>query len=313
MGAHGGRGLALVFPGQGSQRQGMALPWRDEASFARWGQADRILGRDVTRLGREASADELREPAACQVALFVHGVVLLEAWQARGGREPVAVAGHSLGEYVALVAAGVLGFADGLSLVHARATATQRAAEARPGTMVACLGYDVDVVAAACGEAGAYLANDNAPGQVVVAGGPRALARLREALSGGPGRGKVVDLDVGAAYHSPHMEPAAEPFSQALDGAVFADARVPVVANVDALPHAGAGEWPALLRRQLVRPVRWRETVGALRDLGAGTVVELGASAVLTGLVKRTDRSLARGVVTSPADLAHRADQPVEG
>ncbi|CAN5115985.1 ACP S-malonyltransferase [soil metagenome] len=312
MRANDGQGLALVFPGQGSQRERMAVGWRDEPSFARWGDADRILGRHVTRLGLEASADELREPAACQVALFVHGVVVLEAWRARGGREPVAVAGHSLGEYVALVAAGVLGFADGLTLVHARATATQRAADARPGTMVACLGYDVAAVAAACQEAGAHLANDNAPGQVVVAGGPEALGRLREALADAPGRGKVVPIDVGAAYHSPHMAPAVEPFAEAVDGAAFADARVPVVANVDARPHTDAGEWPALLRRQLVRPVRWRETVGALRDLGVGTVVELGASPVLTGLVKRTDRSLARRAVTSPDDLGRRAGQPVE-
>ncbi len=302
--AHDEHGLALVFPGQGSQREGMAVPWADEPSFARWREADRILGRDVARLGLNASADELREPAACQVALFVHGVVVLEAWRARGGPEPVAVAGHSLGEYVSLVAAGVLGFADGLSLVHARATATQRAAQARPGTMVACLGYDVEVVATACGEAGAHLANDNAPGQVVVAGGPEALERLRAALSGAPGRGRVVPLEVGAAYHSPHMAPAVEPFSEVLEGAAFADARMPVVANVDALPHAGAGEWPTLLRQQLVRPVRWRETVGALRVLGTGTVVELGATAVLTGLVKRTDRSLVRRVVTTPEDLA---------
>lgn len=312
MRANDGQALALVFPGQGSQREHMAVAWRQEPSFARWSEADRILGRDVTRLGLEASADELREPAACQVALFVHGVVVLEAWRARGGREPVAVAGHSLGEYVALVAAGVLGFADGLTLVHARATATQRAADARPGTMVACLGYEVAAVAAACEKAGAHLANDNAPGQVVVAGGPQELGRLREALGDATGRGRIVPLDVGAAYHSPHMAPAVEPFAEALDGACFSDARAPVVANVDARPHTGAGEWPALLRSQLVRPVRWRQTVGALSQLGAGTVVELGASPVLTGLVKRTDRSLARRAVTGPDDLGRRAGQPVE-
>jgi [acyl-carrier-protein] S-malonyltransferase len=211
------------------------------------------------------------------------------------------VAGHSLGEYTALVAAGVLEFADGLRLVDARARLTQEAADARPGTMVACLGFDIEQVRSACEEAGAHLANDNATGQITVAGSKRALDRLRELLAAGPGR--VVDLSVGAAYHSPHMEPAVEPFGAVLDGAAFADGRVPVVANVDAAPHTAAGEWPGLLRRQLVAPVRWRETVGTLGALGVEEVVELGASAVLTGLVKRTDRTLRRRSVISPEDL----------
>jgi [acyl-carrier-protein] S-malonyltransferase len=293
--------IALVFPGQGSQREGMAGAWREHEAFARWAEADDLLGRDVTRLGLDAPAEELREPVNCQVALFVHHVVLLEAWRAAGGADPVVVAGHSLGEYDALVAAGVLGFADGLRLVDARARLTQDAADARPGTMVACLGIDVDEVRAACAEAGAYVANDNATGQIVAAGSREALGRLRELLA--EGKGRVVDVNVGAAYHSPHMEPAVSPFGKVLEEAGFADAAVPVVANVDAEPHTAAGEWPDLLRRQLVSPVRWRETVGVLAKAGADEVVELGASAVLTGLVKRTDRSLGRRNVTVPEDL----------
>ena len=300
--------VALVFPGQGSQVAGMARAWAEHPAAARWHEADELLGRDVGRLGRDASADELREPANCQIALFVHHVVLLEAWRAAGGAEPVAVAGHSLGEYDALVAAGVLGFADGLRLVEARARHTQRAAEERPGTMVACLGYDVEVVTAACAQAGVHVANDNAPGQLVAAGTRDALGRLRELLAdSGQGRGKVVPLAVGAAYHSPHMEPAVAPFGRALDAAAFAAAAVPVVANVDARPHTDAAEWPALLRRQVVSPVRWRETVTTLAGLGVDEVVELGASPVLTGLVKRTHRSLGRRTVSTPADLEQAA------
>ncbi|MGH8907504.1 MAG: ACP S-malonyltransferase [Egibacteraceae bacterium] len=293
--------IALVFPGQGSQKEGMARGWGDHGSFARWAEADELLGWNVTRLGIQADADELREPVNCQVALFVHHVVLLEAWRVAGGASPIAVAGHSLGEYDALVAAGVLTFADGLRLVDVRARLTRQAADARPGTMLACLGFDVEQVRAACVQAGAHLANDNATGQVVAAGTEEALDRLRELLA--QARGKIVGLKVGAAYHSPHMEPAVEPLGAALDQVAFADAQVPVVANVDAQPHTAKGEWAGLLRRQLVAPVRWRETIGTLKALGVEEVVELGASAVLTGLVKRTDPTLRRRNVTTPEDL----------
>jgi [acyl-carrier-protein] S-malonyltransferase len=296
-------GVAVVFPGQGSQRAGMAQAWRAEPSFARWQQADDLLGRDVTRLGLEADADELRVPVNCQVALFVHGVVMHEAWVATGARATV-TAGHSLGEYNALVAAGVLDFADGLRLVDARARATQSAADQRPGTMVACLGYPVEVVAAACDRTGAHVANDNAPGQIVAAGTADVLDRLREDLTSSGERGKVVALEVGAAYHSPHMEPAVAPFGAVLDATAFRDSAVPVIANVDARPHRAAADWPQVLRAQLTSPVRWRETVVTMAGAGVGRVIELGASAVLTGLVKRTERSLDRHTVIAPQDLA---------
>lgn len=294
---------AVVFPGQGSQRPQMAAGWRDVPSFARWNEADSILSRDVTRLGLDADADELRVPAQCQVALFVHGVVLLEAWRDATGGEAAFTAGHSLGEYNALVAAGVLDFADGLRLVDARARHTQAAADARPGTMVACLGYDTEVVAAACEAVGAFVANDNAPGQIVVAGSVEVLTRLKDQLAERPERGKVVDVEVGAAYHSPHMDDAVEPFRSAVEQARFADAAIPVIANVDAQPHTSAGDWPDLLVRQIVTPVRWRETVGILELEGVTDVVELCAAPVLTGLVKRTARGLGRSSVTSPEDL----------
>ncbi|CAN5574983.1 ACP S-malonyltransferase [soil metagenome] len=299
--------IALVFPGQGSQQQGMAAPWRDHPAFARWAEADELLGEDVTRLGLDAGDEELREPAACQVALFVHHVVLLDAWRAAGGAEPAVVAGHSLGEYNALVAAGVVDFADGLRLVHARAEQTQLAADQRPGTMVACLGFEVEEVQQACDKVGVYVANDNATGQIVAAGASDDLDRLRALLEGG--RGRVRELNVGAAYHSPHMEPAVEPFGIALDGARFAEAAVPVVANIDARPHTAAGDWPQLLRQQITSPVRWRETIGTLAGMGVTEVVELGASAVLTGMVKRTDSSLGRRNVRTPDEVAAKAGE----
>ena len=301
--------VALVFPGQGSQEPGMATPWVDAGAGDRWREAGEVLGADVLRLGTDASAEELRRPANCQVALFVHHVVLLKAWRTAGGADPVAVAGHSLGEYDALVAAGVLDFPPALRLVDARARHTEAAAKARPGTMFACLGFPDGEVEAVCDEVdGATVANDNAPGQIVIAGAVEALATVRDRLLGdGEGdaaaRGRVKGLAVGAAYHSPHMEPAVAPLGAALDATAFRAADVPVVANVDARPHTAAGEWPDLLRRQVTAPVRWRETVGTLRELGVEEVVELGASPVLTGLVKRTDRTLRRRTVSVPEDL----------
>ena len=291
---------AVVFPGQGSQRPAMALPWAEEPTFTRWADADEILGRDITHLGITADATELREPASCQVALFVHHAVVWDAWR-RGGVRPALVAGHSLGEYSALYAAGVLSFPDALRLVDARARATQAAAEASPGRMVACLGCDAEAVAQACAASGAHVANDNAPGQVVVAGSPAALDRLTELLADGPGR--VAPLEVGAAYHSPHMAPAVEPFGAALDRTTFADSDVAVVANVDARAHSTGRDWPQLLRAQLTSPVRWADTVRTLAAEGITAVVELGASPVLTGLVKRIDRSLERRFVEAPSDL----------
>lgn len=299
--------IALVFPGQGSQVPGMARAWAGTPGASRWTEASEVLGRDVARLGTDAGEDELREPRACQVALFVHHLVLLEAWRAAGGDPPRAVAGHSLGEYDALVAAGAISFPEALRLVDLRARLTQEAADARPGTMLACLGFPDGLVESTAGEVGAFVANDNAPGQIVVAGPAAALEALRDRLgrSGeGPSAGRIRDVNVGAAYHSPHMEPAVEPLGTALQAARFDDTAVPVVANVDAAPHNRGADWSELLRRQVTAPVRWRETVGALAALGVTEVVELCAAPVLTGLVKRTDRELGRRTVSSPEDLA---------
>lgn len=293
--------IALVFPGQGSQQEGMARPWRDHPAAQRWEEASQLLGWDVAALGTDADADTLREPRNCQIALYVHHVVLLQAWREAGGQEPIATAGHSLGEYDALVAAGVLGFADGLRLVDVRARATQDAADRAPGTMVACLGFEVAAVQAACTASGAHVANDNAPGQIVVAGSRPALDRLRAALA--EHSGKIRDVNVGAAYHSPHMAAAEAPLRAALEAAELSDAAVPVVANVDAQAHTAAADWPDLLRRQVTSPVRWRESVGTLAARGVEEVVELGATGVLTGMVKRIDRGLARRTVSAPEDL----------
>ena len=293
-------GVAVVFPGQGSQRPAMAAPWSDHPAFVRWSDADAVLGRDITRLGLEAGADELRDPVNCQVALYVHHAVLLQAWKAAGGSAAVA-AGHSLGEYSALLAADILTFEEGLQLVDRRARATDVAAAQSPGGMVACLGGDADALRAACDAAGAFLANDNAEGQLVVAGSFEALDAFADLATDHGAR--VRRLEVGAAYHSPFMLAAVPLFEPALTAMTFSDGAIPVVANVDATPHRIGTQWPALLRKQLTTPVRWRESVQSLAAGGTQSVVELGASPVLTGLVKRIAPDLQRTSVLAPADL----------
>jgi [acyl-carrier-protein] S-malonyltransferase len=171
--------------------------------------------------------------------------------------------------------------------------------------MVACLGYPVETVTAACAETGASLANDNAPGQMVAAGSAASLEALQARLAetGGP-RGRVVAMEVGAAYHSQHMASAADELAPVLGDAPFGHGECPLVANVDAAAHRSSSDWAELLRQQLTAPVRWRESVHTLAGLGIGEVVELAAAPVLTGLVKRTNPSLARRAVTEPGELA---------
>lgn len=298
---------ALIFPGQGSQKPGMALPWQQVESFGRWAQADQVLGMDVARLGADAPAEELTEPRNCQIALFVHHVVMLEAWVAARGYSTAneagigMTAGHSLGEYDALVAAGALGFEAALRLVDVRARATQAAAEQAPGTMIAALGFEVEQVEDACRSAGAHVANDNAVGQITISGTPAQLDAVKQDLS--QYRGKVVDLPVGAAYHSPHMQTAVGPLGKALEDAPFVDADIPVMANVDASAHQAAGDWPQLLRDQVTSPVRWRQSVLAMRDAGVEDVVELGATSPLSAMIKRIDRSIGRTAITTPEEL----------
>lgn len=293
--------VAVVFAGQGSQRPGMGEAWRDRSSWSLWGEAEEILRRPLEWLALEAGEDELRQPVNCQTALFVHQAVLYQEWARGSGQEVACVAGHSLGEYNALVAAGVLTFAEALRLVDARAAATAEAAALAPGGMAACVGFDDTVVTRAATATGTHVCNDNAPGQLVVAGDHAALDRLAAALADGPGR--VVRLNVGAAYHSPAMGPAVPRLREALRAVSFREPRMPVIANVDAAPHTRAGDWPMLLERQLIHAVRWRETVTRFPLLGVTTQVELSASPVLTALAKRAAPSLARVHVSTPRAL----------
>lgn len=292
---------AVMFPGQGSQKPGMGAPWVGTSSWAAVEEVSDVVGRDVAGLLLDADAGTLQATRNAQVAAFALGLVILDAGR-RSGITWGASVGHSLGEYTALVAAGVLGVADAARLVGERAEAMQVAAEESPGTMSAILGLELDDVTACCGSmAGAWVANDNAPGQVVVAGTrdgvDAAVAAARE-------RGaKVLPLAVGGAFHTPLMGAAQERLDLALGKAPFADATSVVVANVDAAPHRNAHDFRSLLSAQLCRPVRWRESVLTLAELGVTRVVELGPGAVLSGMVKRTAPALDRVAVATPREL----------
>lgn len=297
--------LAFTFPGQGSQRPAMGASWAEHESFELVAHAGEVVGFDVAALVLEADQETLTRTANAQLATFVTSLVVLDAAE-RLGLEPAACAGHSLGEYTALVATGALSYEDGLRLVCERGAAMQDAADQRPGTMMAVLGLDDDDVAAACqrSEKDAWVANYNAPGQVVIAGAPDALEETA-AIARSLGAKRVLAFPVGGAFHTPYMAPARERLRKALATVSFREADPVVVSNVDARPHPDPADWPRLLSAQLCGPVRWRQSLVTMHAAGARTFVELGPGGVLTGLVKRA--LPAEGVtavsVATPEDL----------
>jgi [acyl-carrier-protein] S-malonyltransferase len=297
--------LAFTFPGQGSQRPGMGEAWVDHPSFELVEQASEIAGSDVAELLLRADETALRATNNAQMATFVQSLVVLDAAE-RLGVEPAVCAGHSLGEYTALVATGSLSFEDGVALVAERGAAMLEAAGTRPGTMAAILGLDDDDAEAAClrAEGDVWVANFNAKGQVIIAGDPDALARAGE-IAKGLGARRILSFPVGGAFHTPFMASARERLRKALGSVTFRSPEPVVVANVDARAHGDPADWPGLLSAQLCSPVRWRQTLGTLVDLGATTFTELGPGGVLTGLAKRTvtGEQFETFAVSTPAEL----------
>jgi [acyl-carrier-protein] S-malonyltransferase len=295
-----------MFPGQGSQRPGMGQAWRDHPSWALVGQLSEVVGRDLSALLLDAGADALKATSNAQVATYAVSLVALDAVRrsALGAglpRQVIAVAGHSLGEYTALVAAGALSAEAGAGLVNARAQAMQAAADANPGTMAAVLGLDLGLVVAACADGdGAWVANDNTPGQVVVAGtfpGVEEAGRRATEL----GAKRVIPLQVGGAFHTPLMEPAQVLLDRALAQVEIRRSEVALVANVDALAHTDG--FGALLSAQLCSRVRWRESLLSVAGMGARLFVELGPGTELSGMVRRTVPEAARANVAGPEDI----------
>ena len=295
--------LAFTFPGQGSQRPGMGRPWVDHDSWELVGEASAVADRDVARLLLDADAEELRDTRNAQLTTFVSSLMVLDAVE-RLGIEPAFCAGHSLGEYTALAASGALSFEEGVRLVCERADAMHDAGHDNPGTMAAVLGLDDDQVEIACrlADADVWVANFNAPGQVVIAGsfeGVRLASEKAKELGGK----KVMALPVSGAFHTPYMVPARDRLRKAIAEADPRDTDVPVVSNVDALAHDKGVEWSALLSAQLSSPVRWKHCLLTLADAGVNDFLELGPGGVLTGMAKRTLSDVRTLSVSTPDEL----------
>ena len=295
--------LAFTFPGQGSQRPGMGRPWVGHDSWELVDEASDVAGRDVGALLLDADAEELKDTRNAQLTTFVSSLMVLDAVE-RLGIEPSFCAGHSLGEYTALTATGALSFEDGVRLVVERADAMHEAGTTNPGTMAAVLGLDDDQVEIACRRADAdvWVANFNAPGQVVIAGSPSGVASASEHAKE-LGAKKVMPLQVSGAFHTPFMTAARDRLRSAIAQASPRDIEVPVISNVDALPHALGEEWSSLLSAQLSSPVRWKHCLLTLADAGVVGFVELGPGGVLTGMAKRTVDNARTISVATPEEL----------
>ena len=295
--------ICFTYPGQGSQKAGMGSAWVDHPSWELVAEASEAAGRDVARLLLKADDDELRHTRNSQLATFMVSMIALDA-VSRVGIETAGHAGHSLGEYSALVAAGVVDFVDGVRLVTERGEAMQVAAEEQEGTMVAILGLDDDLAEQACQRADGdvWVANYNAPGQVVIAGCP-SMVDAAGTIAKELGAKRVMALPVGGAFHTPFMASARERLQKAVGKTEFRIPDHPVYANVDAAGHTGADIWGDLLIEQLTSPVRWRQSVHNMCDAGFTTFVEMGPGAVLTGTVKRTAKECQPLKVNAPADI----------
>lgn len=295
--------LAFTFPGQGSQRPGMGRPWVGHDSWELVEEASDVAGRDVSALLLDADAEELKDTRNAQLTTFVSSLMVLDAVE-RLGIEPSFCAGHSLGEYTALTATGALSFEDGVRLVVERADAMHEAGTTSPGTMAAVLGLDDDQVEVACRRADAdvWVANFNAPGQVVIAGSPAGVASASQHAKE-LGAKKVMPLQVSGAFHTPFMTAARDRLRNAIALASPRDIEVPVISNVDALAHSLGEEWSSLLSAQLSSPVRWKHCLLTLADAGVVDFVELGPGGVLTGMAKRTVDNARTISVATPEEL----------
>jgi [acyl-carrier-protein] S-malonyltransferase len=285
---------AYVFPGQGAQYPGMGKDMYDNSPIARelFDKANEILGFEITKIMFEGTADELKQTNVTQPAIFLHSVILSKVLGDKF--QPEMTAGHSLGEFSALVAAGALSFEDGLTLVSKRAQAMQKACEAQPSTMAAIVGSDDEIVEQVCAEVDGVVvaANYNCPGQLVISGAVEAVNQACELLKA-KGAKRALILPVGGAFHSPLMEPAREELAAAIEATTINAPVCPVFQNVDAKPQTDPLVIKQNLIAQLTGPVRWTQTVKNMVAGGATSFTELGPGKVLQGLVAKIDNSVA--------------------
>ncbi|PXW47974.1 [acyl-carrier-protein] S-malonyltransferase [Erwinia sp. AG740] len=306
--------FAMVFPGQGSQSVGMLAELAEQFPLIKetFDEASSVLGYDLWQLSQQGPAEELNKTWQTQPALLTASVALWRVWQQQGGPQPTLMAGHSLGEYSALVCAGVLDFKQAVSLVELRGKLMQEAVPEGTGAMYAIIGLDNDAIATACADAaqGQVVSpvNFNSPGQVVIAGNKEAVERAGAACKAA-GAKRALPLPVSVPSHCALMEPAAHKLAQALEAVTFNAPQVPVVNNVDVSAESAPQAIRSALVRQLHSPVRWTECVEYIAAQGVSTLVEVGPGKVLTGLTKRIVDSLTATAINDPASLSAALEQ----
>ncbi len=281
---------ALVFPGQGAQHPGMGQELFEASALAKdlFAKANEILGFDIQSPMFEGAEEDLRRTSVTQPAIFIHSVVAALVHELPGQAQMAA--GHSLGEFSALVAAGALKFEDGLRLVAIRANAMQKACDIQESTMAAILGLEDEVVEEIClSIEGVVPANYNTMGQLVISGTKEGIAEAIETAKE-KGARRALELQVNGAFHSPLMEAARVELAEGIEKTAFSDATIPVYQNVTALPHQNAAEIKENLLKQLTFPVKWTQTVKKMLEDGANEFIEVGPGKVLSGLIKKVDR-----------------------
>ena len=301
--------FAFVFPGQGSQSVGMLDAWGEHPAVRdTLAEASSALDQDLARLIQEGPKEALELTTNTQPVMLTAAIAAFRAWRAEGGAMPAAVAGHSLGEYSALVAAGALQLADALPLVRFRAEAMQRAVPVGVGAMAAILGLEAEAVRAGCEQAAAATgepvspANFNDPKQTVIAGSKAAVDKACELLKAA-GAKRTLPLPVSAPFHCALMKPAADELKARLESVAFAAPAIPVLNNIDVASPSEPAAIRDALYRQAFGPVRWVELTLALKSRGLGHIIECGPGKVLAGLVKRIDGELQTTTILDPASL----------
>ncbi|MFP1822513.1 ACP S-malonyltransferase [Lonsdalea quercina] len=306
--------FAMVFPGQGSQSVGMLAELAETNPIVKdtFDEASSVLGYDLWQLTQQGPAEELNKTWQTQPALLSASVAIWRAWQQLGGKAPALMAGHSLGEYSALVCAGVMDFKQAVSLVELRGKLMQEAVPENTGAMYAIIGLDNDTIAAACAESaqGQVVSpvNFNSPGQVVIAGNKEAVERAGAACKAA-GAKRALPLPVSVPSHCALMEPAARKLAAALDNVTFNAPHIPVVNNVDVQTETSPEAIRSALVRQLSNPVRWTECVEYIAAQDVQKLLEVGPGKVLTGLTKRIVDTLTASAVNDSASLSTALDQ----
>ncbi|MFP1951582.1 ACP S-malonyltransferase [Lonsdalea quercina] len=306
--------FAMVFPGQGSQSVGMLAELAETNPIVKdtFDEASSVLGYDLWQLTQQGPAEELNKTWQTQPALLSASVATWRAWQQQGGKAPALMAGHSLGEYSALVCAGVMDFKQAVSLVELRGKLMQEAVPENTGAMYAIIGLDNDTIAAACAESaqGQVVSpvNFNSPGQVVIAGNKEAVERAGAACKAA-GAKRALPLPVSVPSHCALMEPAARKLAEALEGVTFNAPQIPVVNNVDVRTETSPEAIRSALVRQLSNPVRWTECVEYIAAQDVQKLLEVGPGKVLTGLTKRIVDTLTASAVNDSASLSTALDQ----